>query len=125
MSDVSEKPEAQIGQLSSDHDSERLAMAAAEAIRQLVTDRIALRKAVAAQERELKRLRDSNAELWRHVVLIRDSYRRLATEFVTQLQSIDSAVGAAMPPAFRSDSVHQELVEPLPAEKSEKQNWES
>jgi hypothetical protein len=60
-----------------------------------------LRDAVAAQERELARLRASNAELWRHVALIRDSYRRLAIEFFTQLQGIDSTVKAPTPSEFR------------------------
>jgi hypothetical protein len=45
---------------------------------------------VIAQERELVRLRTSNAELWRHVALIRNSYRRLAAEFSRQLQGIDN-----------------------------------
>ena len=117
MSDAVEKPEARTAQPSSDQD-ERLALVAAEAIRRLVADRRTLRGAVAAQERELIRLRTSNAELWRHVALIRDSYRRLVTEFVTQLQSINSAVGAVIPAEFRRDSTQQELVDP-PGKKSE------
>jgi cell division protein FtsB len=75
--------------------------AAAEAIKKLVIDRRLLRDTVAAQERELARLRASNAELWRHVALIRDSYSRLAIEFFTQLQGIDSSVEAATPAEFR------------------------
>lgn len=43
----------------------------------------------AAQEQELIRLR-------RHCTLIRDSYRRLTYEFVTQLQHIDSAVSTVV-----------------------------
>jgi hypothetical protein len=101
MSDVSERPEPQIGRPSADQDSDRLILAAAEAIKKLVIDRRLLRDTVAAQERELARLRASNAELWRHVALIRDSYRRLAIEFFTQLQGIDSAVKAATPSEFR------------------------
>ena len=62
-----------------------------------MADRRSLRNKVAAQEHELIRLRASNAELWRHVALVRDSYRRLATEFFTQLQRMDSAVGATVP----------------------------
>jgi hypothetical protein len=119
MGDVLEKPEAQFIQPSSDQDSERLALAAAEAIRLLVVDRSTLRKTAAAQERELVRLRASNAELWRHVALIRDSYRRLVTEFVAQLHSIDSAVGAAMPAEFRSGSIQKEPVYTPPGTNSE------
>jgi uncharacterized coiled-coil protein SlyX len=119
MSDVLEKPEAQFIQPSSGQDSERLALAAAEAIRQLVVDRSTLRKTAAAQERELARLRANNAELWRHVALIRDSYRRLVTEFVAQLHSIDSAVGAAMPPEFRPGSIQKEPVYTPPEANSE------
>ena len=68
-----------VQQPNSDEEGERLVLAAAEAIRNLAADRGSLRNKVAAQERELIRLRASNAELWRHVALVRDSYRRLAT----------------------------------------------
>jgi uncharacterized coiled-coil protein SlyX len=108
MSDASAKPESQIGQTSSDQDNELLILAAADALKKLVQDRRTLRETVAAQERELARLRASNVELWRHVALIRDSYRRLVTEFVIQLKSIDSAVGATMPSEFRPGSMQQE-----------------
>ena len=84
MSDA-ENPRAQIDQLDSDQD-ERLALAAAAAINRLIAERNALRTRVASQEQELRRLR-------RHFTLIRDSYRRLTSEFVTQLQHIDNAVG--------------------------------
>ena len=84
MSDA-ENPRAQIDQLDSDQD-ERLALAAAAAINRLIVERNALRTRVVSQEQELRRLR-------RHFTLIRDSYRRLTSEFVTQLQHIDNAVG--------------------------------
>ena len=80
-----ENPRAQIDQLDFDQD-ERLALAAAAAINRLIVERNALRTRVASQEQELRRLR-------RHFTLIRDSYRRLTSEFVTQLQHIDNAVG--------------------------------
>ena len=83
MSDA-ENPRAQIDQLDSDQD-ERLALAAAAAINRLIAERNALRTRVASQEQELRRLR-------RHFTLIRDA-RRLTSEFVTQLQHIDNAVG--------------------------------
>jgi hypothetical protein len=112
MSDPSEKPEDRLERPDSDQEGERLVLAAAEAIRNLVADRRSLRETVAAQERELIRVRANNAELWRHVGLIRDSYRRLATEFFTQLQRMDSAIGATVPAEFRTGST-QELVNPL------------
>jgi hypothetical protein len=88
MSDAAQKPNAQIGQLDSDQD-ERLVLAAVAAIQRLVVERNAFRSQAAAQERELTRLR-------RHFAVIRDSYRRLTSEFVTQLQLLDSAVGSVV-----------------------------
>ena len=85
MSDAAQNPDAQIGQQDPDQD-ERLALAAAGAIQRLIAERHALRRHAAAQERELTRLR-------RNCTLIRDSYRRLTSEFVTQLRHIDSVVG--------------------------------
>jgi hypothetical protein len=88
MSDAAQKPNAQIGQLDSDQD-ERLVLDAAAAIQRLIAERNTLRSHAAAQGQELTRLR-------RHFTLIRDSYRRLTYEFVTQLQHIDSAVGTVV-----------------------------
>ena len=88
MSEAAQRPNAQIGQLAADED-ERLALAAATAIQRLIADRNAVRSHAAAQERELTRLR-------RHIALIRDSYRRLTSEFTTQLQHIDSVVSSAI-----------------------------
>jgi len=84
MSEAAEKP-AQIDQLDSVQDIERLLLASAGAIQRLVAERNALRSRVDVQERELTRLRHQTT-------LIHDSYRRLTTEFVTQFQLIDSAV---------------------------------
>jgi hypothetical protein len=67
----------------SDEETEQLALAAIEAIKRLIAERNALRGLVNTQERELIRLRD-------HVNLIRNSYRRLANELVTQLELVDS-----------------------------------
>jgi hypothetical protein len=51
-----------------------------------------------AQARELTRLRN-------HFTLIRDCYRRLTAEFVTQLQHVDSAVSTVVQePAEPADS---------------------
>jgi uncharacterized protein with von Willebrand factor type A (vWA) domain len=99
MSEAAQRPNAQIGQHAADED-ERLALAAAIAIQRLIADRNAVRSHAAAQERELTRLR-------RHIALIRDSYRRLTYEFVTQLQHIDSAVSSAIQePAEQANSPH-------------------
>jgi hypothetical protein len=99
MSEAAQKPDAQIGQYASDED-ERLALAAAAAIQRLIADRNAVRSHAAEQERELTRLR-------RHIALIRDSYRRLTSEFVTQLQHIDSAVSSVIQePAESANSPH-------------------
>ena len=103
MSEAAQRPNAQIGQLAGDED-ERLALAAAMAIQRLLADRNAVRSYAAAQERELTRLR-------RHIALIRDSYRRLTSEFVTQLQHIDSAVSSAIQepaePAHSPNATHE------------------
>ena len=85
MSETAQKP---IGPLASDED-EHVALAAATAIQRLIADRKALRNHAAAQERELTRLH-------RHIALIRDSYRRLTCEFVTQLQHVDNAVSSVI-----------------------------
>jgi predicted nuclease with TOPRIM domain len=85
MSEVAEKL-VQIGQLDSDPDIELVLLASANAIQRLVAERNALRSRVDNLERELTRLRDQST-------LLHDCYRRLTTEFVTQFQLIDSAIG--------------------------------
>ena len=50
-----------------------------------IAERNALRERVRAQDRELSLLRE-------HVSLMRNSYRRLANEFVTQLEIVDNLV---------------------------------
>jgi hypothetical protein len=79
-----EKP-AQIDRLDSIQDVERMLLEAANAIQRLIAERDALRHRVDALESELARLRE-------RTTLIRDSYRRLATEFNTQLQLLDNGV---------------------------------
>src|SRR5688572_14002441 len=76
---------AQIDRLDSVKDVERMLLEAANAIQRLVAERDALRNRVDALERELARLHEQ-------AILIRDSYRRLATEFNTQMQLVDSGV---------------------------------
>jgi hypothetical protein len=53
-----------------------------EAIKRLIAERNALRSRATVLEHELVRLRG-------HVTLIRDSYRKLANELITQLQLVD------------------------------------
>jgi phage shock protein A len=77
MSD--EAPNAQADPVPSAEETDRLALAAIEAIKRLIAERNALRH-------EVTRLRDQ-------VALVRNSYRRLANELVTQLQLIDNLDG--------------------------------
>lgn len=83
VSEASEKT-AQIGQPDSVQDV-RLFLEAAKAIRRLIGERDALRSRVGILECELTFLRQQTT-------LTQDSYRRLASEFVTQFQLIDSAI---------------------------------
>jgi hypothetical protein len=86
MGEAAEKSGAETGHQRSKQDIELLLLATAGAIQRLIAERNALRSRAEAQEREL-------ALLQRNVALIHDSYRRLTTEFMTQFQLIDSAVG--------------------------------
>lgn len=65
-----------------DADSEQLALAAIDAIKRLIAERNGLRSRITVLEHELVRLRD-------HSNLIRESYRKLANELITQLQLVD------------------------------------
>ena len=76
---------AQIDRIDSVKDVERMLLEAASTIQRLIAERDALRNRVDALERELARLHEQT-------MLIRDSYRRLATEFNTQMQLLDSGV---------------------------------
>ena len=69
----------ELDQLDSDDETERLAVAAVDAIKRLIAERHALRGKLVAKEHELTRLRE-------RFILVRDSYRKLANELVTQLQ---------------------------------------
>ena len=75
-----------------DNDAENVALAAAEAIRHLVRERQALRDQLAAQAREMQRLRE-------HVTVLRDNYRRLANELIAQLKLLEKLDGEAEPPS--------------------------
>jgi hypothetical protein len=86
MSDAARSPEAKIGSLESIQEVELMLLSGANAIQRLISERNALRSRADAQERELTRLRH-------HVTLIHDSYRRLTSEYVTQFQLLERAVG--------------------------------
>jgi predicted nuclease with TOPRIM domain len=73
------------GQLDSIKDVERLLLDAANAIQRLISERDTLRQRVDVLESELARLRERTS-------LVHDSYRRLATEFNTQLQLLDNGI---------------------------------
>jgi hypothetical protein len=77
-----ETPKPQADPFHSDEETERLALAAADAIKRLIAERNALRSRLMSVESEATHLRE-------HVTLIRNCYRRLANELVTQLQLID------------------------------------
>jgi hypothetical protein len=85
-------PSAEQNQALSDNEAENLALAAAEAIRRLVHERQALREQLTVQAREIRRLRE-------HVALLRDNYRKLASELITQLKLVEKLDGEAEPPA--------------------------
>ena len=77
MSNVAEKLDDQTNPRVTDSDIERWALSAVGAIERFIAERNALREQVRAQDRELSLLRE-------HVSLMRNSYRRLANEFVTR-----------------------------------------
>jgi hypothetical protein len=108
MSDPAHETNAQIDRQDSNQD-ERLALAAAAAIQRLIAERNALRSQAVAQARELMRLRH-------HISLIRDSYRRLTAEFVTQLELADSVVSHVLQkPLEPADSPTQAMDRNVPS----------
>ena len=82
ITDVAETPDY-------NRDVETL-LAGANAIQRLVAERDALSSRVDILERELTLLRE-------RTTLVHNSYRTLTTEFVTQFQLLDSAVGSLFP----------------------------
>jgi hypothetical protein len=104
-----DKP-AQIDQPDSVQDVERLLLESASAIQRFIAERNSLRNQVDSLERESARLRHQTK-------LIYDSCRRLSSEFVTQLQLLDSDVtGLFREPSRSGDagSVEQGPVEGNP-----------
>ena len=89
MSNSAQQISTQLGHHDLDQ-YEVLALAAADAIKRLIAERNVLRDQSAAQGQELLRLKQ-------YVTLIRDSYRILTYEFVTQLQNLDQMVSESLP----------------------------
>ena len=77
---------AQLQQLDTAQDVELLLIQIANAIQRFISERNALRTRVENLERELTRMRQQTT-------LIHEGYKRLSTEFVTQLQFLDNEVG--------------------------------
>jgi hypothetical protein len=72
-------------QFDSIQDVERLLLKASTVIQRLISERDGLRRKVETLEREAASLRQC-------MTLMQDSYRRLGTEFVTQLRLLDNGV---------------------------------
>ena len=85
MSNVTNKLHEQSSHQISDSEIENWALTAVSVVERFITERNALRERVRAQDRELSLLRE-------HISLMRTSYRRLANEFVTQLEIVDNLV---------------------------------
>jgi hypothetical protein len=98
-----EKP-GPIERLDSIQDVERLLLEAANAIQRLVAERDTLRRRVDTLENELARLGERTG-------LIHDSYRSLATEFVTQLRRLDGEVAELREPVHGERPPEQQSAE--------------
>ena len=72
-----------------------VALAGAEAIQRIITDRNTLRSCTTAQQRDLAALNSINQELRRRLGLIRHHYVELATRILTQLEQFDQATREA------------------------------
>jgi len=103
MNEAAEKP-ARIGELNFEQDIELL-LASAGAIQRLVAERNELRSRVVTLERQLHQ-----------ITLVHDCYRRLTTEFVTQFQLVDSAVGDLLRGPIESAGARPAQQQPAEAE---------
>jgi hypothetical protein len=79
----------------SDETIDSVALAGAEAIQRIITDRNNLRNCTSAQQRDLVALSSINQELRRRLGLIRHHYVELATKILTQLEQFDQATREA------------------------------
>ena len=84
MSNVAEKLGDQTNRQVTDSDIESWALSAVGAIERFIAERNALRERVRSQDRELL--------FCVSMSVMRNSYRRLANEFVTQLEIVDNLV---------------------------------
>jgi hypothetical protein len=87
--------QAQPPEGATDDTLDSVALAGAEAIQRIITDRNTLRSSTAAQQRDLVALSSINQELRRRLGLIRHHYVELATRILTQLEQFDQATREA------------------------------
>jgi len=78
-----------------DETIDSVALAGAEAIQRIITDRNNLRNCTSEQQRDLAALNSINQELRRRLGLIRHHYVELATRILTQLEQFDQATREA------------------------------
>jgi hypothetical protein len=79
-----------------DESIESVALAGAEAIQRIISDRDNLRSCTSAQQRDLVALNSLNEELRRRLALIRHHYVELATRILAQLEQFDQATRSAL-----------------------------
>lgn len=79
-----------------DETIESVALAGAEAIQRIITDRDSLRTCTHAQQKDLLALNAMNEEFRRRLALIRNHYVELATRILAQLEQFDQATRDAM-----------------------------
>jgi hypothetical protein len=79
-----------------DETVERVALAGAAAIQQLITDRANLRNLAAIQHRDLVTIRAANQDLLGRVAAIRHQYVEFASNIMSQLEQFDLATRNAM-----------------------------
>jgi hypothetical protein len=79
-----------------DESIESVALAGAEAIQRIISDRDSLRSCTSAQQRDLVAMNSINEELRRRLALIRHHYVELATRILAQLEQFDQATRSAL-----------------------------
>ena len=98
-------PSFESAPFTTDEDLEKLALAAAETIKLLAAERRSLYAQNSALERELARAQAQ-------IALIRDTYRKLANEFLNQLQRVEEVVSEATKHANGPTGQEEEDTEP-------------
>jgi len=83
---------AQTCEKSYDDDADSIALAGIGAVERLIAERNNLRQLTEIEERKIASLRAANEDLETHLSLIRESYLKLALEFITQLQTVDDTI---------------------------------